>query len=54
VATPWFPLRLYFKDGRVKVELAQALGKKKHDKRADIAKRDADREIAAAARGGNR
>jgi SsrA-binding protein len=47
------PLTLYFKDGRVKVELAQALGKKKHDKRADIAKRDADREIAAArARGG--
>jgi SsrA-binding protein len=38
------PLRLYFKKGRVKVELATAMGKKHHDKRADIAKRDADRD----------
>jgi SsrA-binding protein len=44
------PLRLYFKRGRVKVELAIAVGKKKFDKRADIAKRDADREARAAIR----
>jgi SsrA-binding protein len=39
------PTRLYFKDGRVKVELALAKGKDLHDKRRDIAKRDADRQI---------
>ncbi len=38
------PLRLYFKRGRVKVELGLAKGKKVHDKRADIAKKTADRE----------
>jgi SsrA-binding protein len=48
------PLRLYFKGGRVKVELAKALGKKKYDKRATIADRDARREAQTAARGGNR
>lgn len=48
------PLRLYFKRGRVKVEVAIAIGKKKYDKRADIAKRDANREARAALRGGNR
>jgi SsrA-binding protein len=41
------PLRLYFKRGRVKVELGLAKGKKTHDKRADIAKKDADREARA-------
>ncbi len=46
------PLRLYFKHGRVKVELGIAIGKKKFDKRADIAKRDADREARAAIRAG--
>ena len=40
------PLSLYFSDGRVKVELALARGKQAHDKRQDIAKRDADREAA--------
>lgn len=40
------PLSLYFSDGRVKVELALARGKAAHDKRQDIAKRDADREIS--------
>jgi SsrA-binding protein len=45
------PLRLYFKRGRVKVELAKALGRKKYDKRAHIAKRDAERETLVAARG---
>ena len=48
------PLRLYFKRGRIKVELAVATGKKAHDKRADIAKRDAEREARAALRGRTR
>jgi len=39
------PLKLYFIDGKVKVELALARGKEAHDKRQAIAKRDADREI---------
>jgi SsrA-binding protein len=38
------PLRLYFKKGRVKVELAVAKGKKTYDKRADLAKKTAERE----------
>jgi SsrA-binding protein len=42
------PLRLYFKRGRVKVELGLARGKKVHDKRADIARKTADREALAA------
>ena len=43
------PLSLYFSDGKVKVELALARGKKTHDKRQDLARRDAEREIARAA-----
>ena len=39
------PLKLYFKDGRVKVELAMAKGKKLYDKRESIKKRDSEREI---------
>ena len=39
------PLRLYFKNGKVKVELALARGKAKYDKRHDIKQRDVDREI---------
>ena len=39
------PTRMYFKDGRVKVELALARGKEKGDKRADVKERDARREI---------
>jgi SsrA-binding protein len=39
------PLRLYFKRGKAKVELAVARGKKLYDKRQDIAERDAKREI---------
>jgi len=39
------PLRMYFKRGRAKVELAVARGKKIYDRRKDIAKRDADREM---------
>jgi len=42
------PLRLYFKKGWAKVELALVKGKKTHDKREDIAKRDADRDMARA------
>ncbi|MDQ7818495.1 MAG: SsrA-binding protein SmpB [Melioribacteraceae bacterium] len=39
------PLRLYFKGGKVKVEIAVATGKKKYDKREEIAKRDLNREL---------
>ncbi len=38
------PLRLYFKDGRAKVELGLAKGKKNYDKRADMAEKTASRE----------
>ncbi len=44
------PLRLYLKDGIAKVEIALVRGRKRYDKRAVIAKRDADREIARAVR----
>lgn len=39
------PLKLYFKNGVVKVELALAKGKKIYDKRQDMAKRESDREL---------
>jgi len=39
------PLQLYFKKGKVKIELGVAKGKKLYDKRDDIAERDAKREI---------
>ncbi|MFY1697887.1 MULTISPECIES: SsrA-binding protein SmpB [unclassified Solwaraspora] len=42
------PLQVYFSDGWAKVELALARGKKSYDKRQDLAKRDADREIQRA------
>jgi SsrA-binding protein len=42
------PTRLYFKDGRVKVEIAVARGKERADKRRDIAKREADRQMERA------
>ena len=38
------PLRMYFKGGKIKVELALAKGKKVYDKRESIAKRDLQRE----------
>lgn len=38
------PLKMYFSDGRVKVELALAKGKQSYDKRQDIARRTAERE----------
>ena len=40
------PLQVYLKDGRAKVEIAVAKGKKLYDKRESIAKRDAEREMA--------
>jgi SsrA-binding protein len=39
------PVKLYFKNGRAKVELALAKGKKDYDKREDIKRREAQREI---------
>ena len=49
------PLSMYFKDGRAKVELALARGRKRYDKRQVIAERDANREaeraMSAARRG---
>jgi SsrA-binding protein len=42
------PLSLYFKDGRAKVEIALARGKRSYDKRQSLAARDAQREIARA------
>jgi SsrA-binding protein len=48
------PMRLYFKGGRVKVELGVGKGKKSYDKRASIAKKDADREARVAVREGAR
>ena len=48
------PLKMYFTHGKVKVEIALASGKKKHDKRQDIAERDAKRDIARIIKSGNR
>ena len=42
------PLSLYFSAGKVKVELALARGKRSYDKRQDLARRDADREVSRA------
>ena len=44
--TTLVPLSLYFKDGKAKVEIAVARGKKAHDKREAIKTREAEREIA--------
>jgi len=44
------PLALYFKDGKAKVELALARGKRSYDKRQDLAARDAAREVDRALR----
>lgn len=44
--TTLVPLQLYFKDGRAKVEIAIAKGKKAHDKREAIKEREADREVS--------
>jgi SsrA-binding protein len=42
------PTRMYFKDGRVKLAIGLAKGKKDHDKRETIKRREADRETRAA------
>jgi SsrA-binding protein len=42
------PLSVYFSDGWAKVELSLARGKRTYDKRQDLAKRDAEREIVRA------
>lgn len=44
------PLEIYLKNGRVKVSIGVAKGKATHDKRRDIAKRDANRNIQKALR----
>jgi len=42
------PTRLYFKEGRVKIAISLAKGKKAHDKRETVRRREADRETRAA------
>ncbi|MBU2603612.1 MAG: SsrA-binding protein SmpB [Actinobacteria bacterium] len=44
------PTKLYFRDGRAKIEVGLAKGKASYDKREDLAKKDADREIQRAFR----
>ena len=44
------PLKMYFKDGRAKIELGVARGKKLHDKRATLREREVRREMDKAAR----
>jgi SsrA-binding protein len=48
------PLKMYFKDGRAKIEIALAKGRKLHDRRQAIAKRDAEREVARTTKNMNR
>ena len=39
------PMQLYFKDGKAKVEIALGKGKTKGDRRQDLAKKDAERDV---------
>jgi SsrA-binding protein len=48
------PLSIYFRDGKAKVELALARGKKSYDKRESIRERDLEREARRAFRGRDR
>jgi len=48
------PLRLYWKNGRAKVELGLARGKRRYDKREAIRRRESDRELARVIRARNR
>ncbi len=50
----FIPLRIYFKDGLVKVELGMAKGKKLYDKREDMKEKDHKRDIAQAMKQRNR
>jgi SsrA-binding protein len=45
------PLKMYFSDNRIKIEIALALGKRTYDKRAAIAEREADRQLRRALHG---
>ena len=47
------PLKLYFKNGRAKIEIGLAKGKKLYDKRADIAERDSKRRLERVMRSGS-
>ena len=48
------PTSMYLKSGKAKIEIALARGKKQYDKRREIAKRDAEREMSRALRRGRR
>ena len=48
------PLRLYWTNGRAKVELGLARGKRRHDKRETIKRRESERELSRAIRARNR
>ncbi|MDX6448820.1 MAG: SsrA-binding protein, partial [Gaiellaceae bacterium] len=48
------PTRLYFKDGKVKVEIAVARGKELRDKRRDLVQRDQQREMERALKSSRR
>src|SRR5712692_10798851 len=48
------PLRIYFKDGRAKLEIGLARGKKLHDKRSTLREREVRREMDRAVRGARR
>ena len=48
------PTKLYFKNGRIKLEMAVAKGKKLYDKRETVRRREADREARAAVKERNR
>ena len=45
------PLKMYLKNGRIKLEIGLAKGKTRYDKREDLKKRSADREIEKAMKG---
>jgi SsrA-binding protein len=48
------PIRMYFKNGRLKVEIALARGKRQHDRRAAARERDVKRDVEAALKERNR
>lgn len=48
------PTKMYFKNGRIKIEIAMARGKKLHDKRQDIKKRDRDKQAREAIKSAGR
>jgi SsrA-binding protein len=45
------PLKVYFKEGKAKVEIALAKGKRMYDKREAIARRDSDRDVSRTLKG---